>query len=96
METAERTLPMALPCALIESLNVQSAVTISEILPLSFNKGRNIALFCFWTLCITNECLQSRKTEDYFSVKHRAVPLHAVIYVTCFSTPEDAVESSKV
>lgn len=57
METARRALPIALPCALIESLNLQSTITISELLPLSFNKGRNIDLFCFWSLCITNQDL---------------------------------------
>jgi len=47
----------ALMCTLIESLNLQSAVIMWEMLPLTFIKERNIALFWFWSLCITNQCL---------------------------------------
>lgn len=77
----------SLACTLFESLTLQSEVTVLEILPLTFNKERNMALFCFQSLCITNQCLQSRKREDYFSAICETVPLHAVIYMSLLFSP---------
>ena len=74
-----------LVCILFESLNLQSKVNILDILPLTFNEERNMALFCLYnTLYHKSEPpIQERKILSFSNASGSAFAC-SCIHVTFF------------